>query len=193
MRVYAVLLSIGVSCVTVACVEEPLIAQAERERVDPSEPPIADPSEPDTGSGDECQTDSDCGNSTRCDSGVCVGVGAMSVTLRFDADSDFDLHVVLPDGVEVYFANDIAEGGVLDVDTCVAVCSAAPPYVENVVFSGAPPSGQFAAYATNYDGRSSGVYTIEVKGEDGASLQSTNGVLDGYASATSESLVWTIP
>jgi hypothetical protein len=47
-----------------------------------------------------------------------VGTGDVQVTLAWDADSDVDLHVVGPDGEEIFYGNrDSASGGELDLDS----------------------------------------------------------------------------
>ena len=47
-----------------------------------------------------------------------VGTGDVQVTLSWDAGSDVDLHVVDPNGDEVYWTNRrVASGGELDLDS----------------------------------------------------------------------------
>ena len=47
-----------------------------------------------------------------------VGAGEVQVTLSWDADSDLDLHVVDPNGEEIYYlATDVESGGELDLES----------------------------------------------------------------------------
>ena len=47
-----------------------------------------------------------------------VGTGDLQVSLAFDVDNDLDLHVVDPNGFEIYWLDDTSpEGGVLDLDS----------------------------------------------------------------------------
>ena len=47
-----------------------------------------------------------------------VGTGDVQATLAWDADSDVDLHVIDPNGEEVYWANTmVSSGGELDLDS----------------------------------------------------------------------------
>ena len=63
-----------------------------------------------------------------------VGTGDVQVTLSWDADSDVDLHVVDPNGGEVYFANRrVPSGGELDLDSN-AGCSIDSVRNENITW-----------------------------------------------------------
>ena len=90
--------------------------------------------------------DSDAiGPFTRMDFDVVqVGTGDVQVTLSWDADSDVDLHVVDPNGDEVYFANrQVPSGGELDLDSNAA-CSIDGVRNENITWpEGSAPQGTY--------------------------------------------------
>ncbi|HEY8072901.1 MAG TPA: hypothetical protein VIF62_02295, partial [Labilithrix sp.] len=81
--------------------------------------------------------------------------GVLVVSLRWSNDADLDLHVVDPNGTEVFNRNPssgprptpappdfVPDGGVLDVDS-EASCVADGARAENVVWSNPPPSGHY--------------------------------------------------
>jgi len=47
---------------------------------------------------------------------VCVGQGALRITLTWDINGDMDLHVLPPCGTEIFYGRTTACGGTLDVD-----------------------------------------------------------------------------
>ena len=73
-----------------------------------------------------------------------VGTGDVQVTLSWDAESDVDLHVVDPNGDEVYFANrQVPSGGELDLDSN-AGCSIDSVRNENITWPvGSAPQGTY--------------------------------------------------
>ena len=99
-----------------------------------------------------------------CFNKYCVGQGTFRVSLGFDADSDFDLHVETPDGSEIYFANELDGHGTLDVDQCIATCGDGP-HVENVVFDNEAERGTYRVWVENFDGRDSGAFEVQVRGD----------------------------
>ena len=112
--------------------------------------------------GDPCLFTSDCQEgSIRFAEAYCVGEGPLRVSLSFDTDSDFDLHVLTPSGLEIYYATDSGDGGTLDVDQCVSPCGIGG-HVENIVFRDSAPSGPYQVWVVNYDGRASGGFRVEV-------------------------------
>ena len=73
-----------------------------------------------------------------------VGTGDVQVTLSWDAESDVDLHVVDPNGDEVFFANrQVPSGGELDLDSN-AGCSIDSVRNENITWpEGSAPQGTY--------------------------------------------------
>jgi hypothetical protein len=72
-----------------------------------------------------------------------VGTGDVQVTLSWDADSDVDLHVVAPNGQEVYYGQQQAAGGELDLDSNAA-CDIDGIRNENITWpTGQAPDGRY--------------------------------------------------
>ena len=89
-----------------------------------------------------------------------VGTGDVQVTLSWDADSDVDLHVVGPDGEEIYYGDrQSASGGELDLDSNAA-CVIDGVRNENITW----PIGRALA----------GTYTVRVDYWDSCNVERTN-------------------
>ncbi|MBL8601770.1 MAG: hypothetical protein JNK72_07595 [Myxococcales bacterium] len=85
------------------------------------------------------------------DEGCGYQTGNIQVTAAWNSSSDIDLHVVDPFNEEIYYGRrNSRSGGVLDRDANAA-CSVAPPTVENVYWSAAPPSGTYRIRVVAYD------------------------------------------
>ncbi|MDJ0498770.1 MAG: protein kinase [Acidimicrobiia bacterium] len=110
-----------------------------------------------------------------------LGTGDVQATLRWTGDADLDLHVIDPDGFEIYFDAVVSpSGGTLDVDM-VPDCGDSTSNVENVFWpEGGSIPGTYQAYVVHYDGScgSPGTYQLELKvdGEIVASDTATLGV-----------------
>jgi len=86
-------------------------------------------------------------------SGVQPHSGDVQVTLEWYTTADLDLHVIDPDGAEVYFGNrQVTSGGELDVDANFPCGNATSSPLENVYWpwGGAPP-GEYQV-SVNYFG-----------------------------------------
>jgi hypothetical protein len=147
-----------------------------------------DAGEPDAPiSGTPCTVDEECEVDHICFNEFCVGDGMLRISLAFDVDSDFDLHVKTPLGGEISHEGD-ADGGVLDVDQCVDPCGVGPQ-VENIVFFAAPPAGTYTVWVENFDPRASGAFTIEVAG---AATHAFSGSLPAIEDAASEQFTFSL-
>jgi hypothetical protein len=106
-----------------------------------------------------------------------VGLGDVQVSLAWDAPSDLDLHLVLPDGTgapgtaEIFWNApvDSASQGKLDLDSNAA-CQIDGKNNENITFQGGtPPLGQYIVRVDNWDScsqtRINYVVTVNVKGQ----------------------------
>lgn len=115
----------------------------------------------------ECSIPQDCGEGQTCFEGVCVGTGLVRVSLSWNAVTDLDLHVLLPNGEEISYANAITPYGELDVDDCVGgMCATqSGTHVENIFLDGSAPRGTYRIQVVNFDGRRSADYGIEVAGD----------------------------
>jgi hypothetical protein len=90
-----------------------------------------------------------------------VGTGQVQVSVSWDEDSDVDLHVVDPDGDEVYWDNtSTASGGELDLDSN-ADCEIDSVRNENITWSKALP----------------GTYTVRLDYFKACDIQSTHYVV----------------
>ncbi|HSQ37302.1 MAG TPA: DUF6777 domain-containing protein, partial [Acidimicrobiia bacterium] len=123
---------------------------------------------------------------------VVVGTGDVQVTLLWAHDSDMDLHVIDPDGFEIYFSADVSpSGGELDVDDIPADGDLST-HVENIFWppDGAPP-GTYSAFVRNYSmgPAASGSYTLEVRVGGQLIHQETGSVADGELSTPFEFVV----
>jgi hypothetical protein len=119
-------------------------------------------------SGKLCESDGECGGG-ECFQGICVGQGALRFSLSWNADTDYDLHVLTPSGVEIWFGNSVAAGGVLDVDDCISGICRVPggPHVENIFFDEEPESGTYTYWVHNWDQYIADEFEIEVVTESG--------------------------
>jgi hypothetical protein len=141
--------------------------------------------------GDPCTGNTDCEPGSICWNETCVREGLLRVSLAWTSDSDFDIHVLTPAGSEIYYGNDSADGGSLDVDDCVGTCAdPGGTHVENVVFENVVPSGSYEVWVVNYDGRAGGSYSIDVSGRAsasfGGSLPATRGAESSRHSFSAE-------
>ena len=77
--------------------------------------------------------------------------GEYQVSLIWDGQADLDLHVLCPGGGHIYFERTSACGAVLDVDMNAQGGRGSRTPVENVVWSGKPPSGTYRVQVHYYD------------------------------------------
>jgi hypothetical protein len=97
---------------------------------------------------------------------IVLGTGDVQATLRWSGDADLDLHVIDPDGFEIFFENARSpSGGQLDVDM-VPDCGSSGGNVENVFWpEGGSVPGVYQAFVYHYDSScaSSASYELELK------------------------------
>lgn len=77
--------------------------------------------------------------------GIALGTGDVQLTLTWDSTDDLDLHVVDPDGEEIFWnARTSTSGGQLDVDSNAACGGTTTTPVENIFWpSGESPDGHY--------------------------------------------------
>jgi hypothetical protein len=101
---------------------------------------------------------------------VQVKTGDIQVSVSWDADNDIDLHVVDPNGFEIYYSADISpEGGELDLDSN-AGCSIDSVDNENILWPiGKAPHGMYTVRVDNYENcqntATNYVVTVQKKGQ----------------------------
>lgn len=112
-----------------------------------------------------------------------LGTGDVQVTLRWTGDADLDLHVIDPEGFEIfYFDARSPSGGELDfdVDNQELVCGQPSSNVENVFWpEGGSIPGVYQAFVIHYEDSlcgQPGSYTLELK-IDGVVVASDTGTL----------------
>ena len=109
-----------------------------------------------------------------------VGTGDVQVTLAWDADSDVDLHVIDPNGEEVYWANTmVPSGGELDLDSN-AGCLIDGVRNENITWpEGQAPQGKYTVRVDYWSscGVASTDYTVVVN--NGGSREVFSGTFVG--------------
>jgi hypothetical protein len=120
--------------------------------------------------GEPCDETEECIPGSVCFNKFCVGAGNLRVSLGFSVDADFDLHVLTPGGVEIYFFEPEANGGTLDVDQCVTPCGR-EPHAENIVFDDTALAGEYEVWVVNFLGRAAGDFRIEVAGDVSSTFQ----------------------
>ncbi len=114
-------------------------------------------------SGMACESNMDCGEGS-CVSGTCETQAALIVSMTWDAEIDLDLHLVQPNGEEVYYRNrETAAGARFAQDSCISTrCEAGEARREMVRYNAHAPGGTYRVFATNYDGEQGATATIEV-------------------------------
>lgn len=82
-----------------------------------------------------------------------LGTGDVQVTLRWTGDADLDLHVIDPDGSEIYYeVASSPSGGVLDVDAVPECGVELGDHAENVFWpEGGSISGTYQAFVVHFD------------------------------------------
>jgi hypothetical protein len=92
--------------------------------------------------------------------------GALVVTLRWDTESDLDLHVVDPEGIEIWRGDKVPSGttGDLDVDSN-AQCVIDGRRQEDVIFPAGPPSGSYRVLVDTFSlcAASDALWTVEAR------------------------------
>jgi len=96
-----------------------------------------------------------------------AGHGLVNIALGWKTGDDLDLHVVTPNGREIYYNNKNADGGKLDVDMQVSTIVASP--AEHVDFPN-PPSGEYTVSVVNFKDRTEDsdtpfVVVVEIAGK----------------------------
>jgi uncharacterized protein YfaP (DUF2135 family) len=103
----------------------------------------------------------------------------VQATLRWNGDADLDLHVIDPEGFEIYFDDARSpSGGLLDVDQ-VPDCGANTNNVENVFWpEGGSAPGVYQAFVVHYPSScaESASFELELK-IDGVVIATDSGTL----------------
>lgn len=103
--------------------------------------------------------------------GIELGTGDVQATLIWETGDDMDLHVVDPDGFEIYFADEESpSGGELDVDV-IPGCGDDGTQVENTHWpEGEAPEGEYEVFVVNFDDCGDGETTATLQVRAGGEL-----------------------
>lgn len=149
--------------------------------------------------GDACTVTNECAVGFKCSDDVCQQTEPYRITLSWDVDTDFDLHVRTPDGRELYFGRD-NELAWLGADDCASENCREPgeTHFEHAFLvpilqapgasddagedtdGGAPEPVDlnYEYWVDNYGCQRAGDYTLEVVTRDGMLVQSDSGTLE---------------
>ncbi len=108
-----------------------------------------------------------------------LGTGDVQATLRWTGDSDFDLHVIDPEGIEIFYSNASSpSGGILDVDSIPECGVDTGEHAENVFWpEGESISGTYQAFVVHFSTCAAAAsYQLEIK-IDGVVVVSDSGTL----------------
>jgi Protein of unknown function (DUF2510) len=117
-----------------------------------------------------------------------VGTGAVEATLSWVGDTDMDLHVIDPNGAEIYYSSDSSpSGGKLDRDQ-IPGCGNSSRNAEHIFWpaTGAP-SGQYQVFVVAFDSCGSDSQPVDLMvAVNGAIVvdQHPNPILEGGRSAS---------
>jgi hypothetical protein len=117
---------------------------------------------------------------------IASGTGDVKVTLSFERLHDLDLHVVEPNGDEIYYQQPTTEsGGRIDLDSG-AHCQPSAANGENIYWpSGGAPEGEYRISVQNYEQCTPGDIHFTVTVEHDGVVETFDGVFpDGTAGET---------
>jgi hypothetical protein len=106
--------------------------------------------------GEACSSDGDCNEGATCYEGICVQAGSgLRLSLSWEALADLDIHVLAPNGDEIWWSEPVGGGGFLDVDDCLFdgdfyCVDEAGMHVESVFFE-TPEAGDYLISVHGYE------------------------------------------
>jgi uncharacterized protein YfaP (DUF2135 family) len=104
--------------------------------------------------------------------------GEITISMTWNSTDDLDLHVITPDGNEIYWNDTEVDGGVLDVDANSDEDYLSTTPVENVYFA-EPMAGEYWVYILDYEDRSEGDTEYLVRVTIGDESQVFTGTING--------------
>lgn len=149
---------------------------------------------------DPCDGESSCGIGLTCAANNCLQSGRLTVTLSWQADTDLDIRLQLPDGTIISPALEhtiTAQGGRLTRDECYreadCVDGATHNHVEHIVwpYDKKEPEGNYLVWVENHSGATSATFAVDVRKSDGQTEQ-LEGSVAGTKLAESAKLEFTI-
>lgn len=111
---------------------------------------------------------------------LAVGTGDIQVTVNWDTEADVDLHVVDPNGQEIYWASRTsASGGALDLDSNAA-CNGDGVSNENIVWQeGTAPNGTYTVRVDYWSACQASQTNYTVLINNGGDVSITHGTFTG--------------
>jgi len=139
--------------------------------------------------GETCKTTNDCEIGFGCVESVCTQADPFRITLTWEVDTDFDLHVRTPDGRELYFGSDNDQAW-LGTDDCGnnECIERDGPHVEHAFLRELPETDADAGtsmtddlsyeyWVDNYGCVLAGEFGLEVVEQDGNVKETQSGAL----------------
>ena len=109
-----------------------------------------------------------------------VGTGDVQISVSWNSSADVNLHVIEPNGTEIYYANPRSStSGELDLDSN-AGCGSDGPRVENIRWpSGRAPLGRYTVRVDHWSNCSASLTNYVVRVINGTSSQTFTGTFTG--------------
>ncbi len=143
------------------------------------------------GVSEPCASSAECSTGLTCVADNCLQAGRMTVTLSWQADTDLDIQLQLPDGTLLSSALDAtiaAQGGRITRDECYreeeCVDGATHAHVEHIVwpYDKKPPEGTYNVWVENHNGKAAANYEVDVR------MQGATEHLEGSVAGTEKAL-----
>ncbi len=124
------------------------------------------------GVSDACGSSAECSTGLTCVAQNCLQTGRMTLTLSWQADTDLDVRLKLPDGTVLTSALDgttAAQGGRITQDECYreedCIDGASHSHVEHIVwpYDKKPPEGAYEVWVENHNGKAAADYKVDVR------------------------------
>lgn len=140
------------------------------------------------GVSDACASASTCDTGLTCVANNCLQNGRLTVTLSWQADTDLDIRLQLPDGTILSPSLEhttTAQGGRITRDECYreedCIDGATHSHVEHVVwpYDKKEPEGKYLAWVQNHSGKTAATFAVDVHKSDGQTEH-----LEGSVAAT---------
>ncbi len=149
---------------------------------------------------DACTGASTCDRGLTCAANNCLEGGRLTVTLSWQADTDLDIRLQLPDGTIISPALEhttTSQGGRLTRDECYreeeCIDGATHNHVEHIVWPAdkKEPEGKYLVWVENHSGATAANFGVDIRKSDGQS-ERLEGSVAGTEKAESAKLEFTI-
>ncbi|GGF23569.1 DUF6777 domain-containing protein [Williamsia phyllosphaerae] len=121
--------------------------------------------------------------------GIGIGrAGRVQVSLIWSTDADLDVHVIDPQGFEIYFERKVApSGGQLDLDT-IPQQGFTAQHIENIYWDTQAPAGRYTAFIRDFNSYDTAASPYQMKIFVGGALvrDQSGALVDGQDGATEQ-------